>query len=145
MARGWTWAPQDPHSGGAKIPPAVQERARLRVLAHAEKRYKGMYIRLDIRFRGPCCYIGAYQEPVVAPNWPPKDWKVSREQYIEDLRNTPVHLCRLRFFGNEDKWSLAFFTYSNEKYSPCAFPNGTFYGTPEEGLEVGATYLGTGL
>ena len=144
MPRQWTWGPRDPHSGGVKIPPVVQERIRLRILAHAEKRYKGKYTLLDIRFRGSCCYIDAYQEPVVKPNWPPKDWGITREQYIEDMRNSPTHLCRLRFFGKEDEWSLAFFTYSNEKYSPCAFRNGTFYGTPEEGFEVGATYLGVG-
>jgi hypothetical protein len=36
---------------------------------------------------------------------------------------------------------MAFYTYSNERYEPCTFPNGTFYGTPEEGFEVGAAYL----
>ena len=36
---------------------------------------------------------------------------------------------------------MAFYTYSNEHYEPCTFPNGTFYGTPEEAFEVGAVYL----
>jgi hypothetical protein len=36
---------------------------------------------------------------------------------------------------------MAFYTYSNEHYEPCTFPNGTFYGTPEEAFEVGAAYL----
>jgi hypothetical protein len=56
------------------------------------------------------------------------------------MRSTPLHLCRLRHFA-EDRWSLAFFTYSNEKYTPCVFRNGSFFGTPEEGFDVGATYL----
>ena len=60
---------------------------------------------------------------------------------IERLRNTPTHLCRLRYFGKEDEWSLAFFTYSNEKYSPCVFRSGSWFGTPEEAFEIGATYL----
>jgi hypothetical protein len=38
---------------------------------------------------------------------------------------------------------MAFYTYSNERYEPCAFPNGTFHGTPEEAFEVGAVYLRT--
>ena len=50
------------------------------------------------------------------------------------------HLCRLRFF-KVDEWSLAFFTYSHERYEPHYFDNGTFFGTPEEGLAVGAVYL----
>src|SRR5262249_53131299 len=44
-------------------------------------------------------------------------------------------------FGGRRIWSMAFYTYSNERYELCTFPNGTFYGTPEEALEVGAAYL----
>jgi hypothetical protein len=139
MAWNKTWV-YDPHSGGVKISPAVQERTRQRILAHAEKHYKGKYTRLDIRFRGQYCYIDAFQEPVVEPGWPPKDWGETREEYIERLRNSPTHLCRLRHF-DENKWSLAFFTYSNEKYTPSVFHSGEFTGTPEEGFDVGATYL----
>ena len=50
----------------------------------------------------------------------------------ERMRNTPTHLCRLRYFGNEEGWGFAFFTYSNEKYSLSVFPNGEFLGRPEE-------------
>jgi hypothetical protein len=57
------------------------------------------------------------------------------------LLNTPLHLCRLRYFGDEDRWSLAFFTYSHERYEPCVFDSGEFHGTPEEALDVGAVYL----
>jgi hypothetical protein len=46
--------------------------------------------------------------------------------------------CRYRASAG---WSLAFFTYSNERYSPCVFHNGSWYGTPEEALEIGAGYL----
>ncbi len=131
----------DPHSGGVKIPPAVQERVRARIEAYANRCYRGKFTRLDIRFRGPCCYIGACREPDLSPDWPPKDWHETREQMIQRLRDTPTQLCRLRYFGDEESWSLAFFTYSNEKYTPCAFANGTFHGTPEEAFDIGATYL----
>ena len=36
---------------------------------------------------------------------------------------------------------MAFYTYSNEKYEPCMFRNGTFVGTPEEAFEIAAIYL----
>jgi len=49
--------------------------------------------------------------------------------------------CRLRYFGALKTWSMAYYTYSNERYEPCTFANGTFYGTPEEAFEVGAVYL----
>jgi hypothetical protein len=36
---------------------------------------------------------------------------------------------------------MAFYTYSNEKYEPCLFNNGTFEGTPEEAFDTAAVYL----
>ena len=138
--RGTTWV-YNPHVGGVKIPPAVQERTKKRILAHAQKHYAGKFLRLDIRFRGALCYIDAFTEP----EKPNKDLLKMRgeteEQYYERMRNFPFHLCRLRFFKDEDAWSLAFYTYSHEKYEPCFFPNGTFAGTPEEAFDVGAVYL----
>jgi len=135
-----TWV-FDPHSGGVKIPKAVQDRARQRVLDHAEKHFKGRYISLDIRFRGALCYIDAYIEPDVPEGWPPNGHPETRGQMIERLRATPTHLVRLRYFGGEDRWSVAFFTYSNEKYSPAMFPTGEWFGTPEDAFDMGAMYL----
>jgi hypothetical protein len=40
---------------------------------------------------------------------------------IERLRNTPTHLCRLRYFGG-DEWGFAFYAYSSEKYELAVFP-----------------------
>jgi hypothetical protein len=138
-----TWV-YDPHSGGEKIPAAVQARTRQRILKYAEEHYAGRYTRLDIRFRGQFCYIDAYTEPVVPPDWPPPDWGMTRDEYIERLRNTPTHLCRLRFFGDEERWSMAFFAYSSEQYEPSLFNNGTFHGIPEEAFETSAVYLREG-
>jgi len=131
----------DPHSGGVKIPEAVRERTRDRILAHAQKRYAGKYARIDVRFRGQLCYIDAYKEPHVAPDFDPARYGTTREEYIERLRSAPIHLVRLRYFGKEDRWSMAFYTYSHEKYEPCVFDNGTFEGTPEEAFDTGAVYL----
>lgn len=132
MRYGWVLSP---HTGGQKIPEAVKHRTEQRLRAHAEKRYKGRYSRLDIRFKGPFCYIDAYREPKPPDRWTPPG--ETREQYIERLRNTPTHLCRLRHF-TEDSWSLAFYTYSHKKYEPCVFESGEWFGTPEEGFDIGA-------
>jgi hypothetical protein len=70
--------------------------------------------------------MDAYQEPEVSNDWPPEDWPETKEEYIERLRNTPVHLCRLRYFG-DDRWGFAFYTYSNEKYELSMYPNGEFF------------------
>jgi len=53
------------------------------------------------------------------------------------MRNTPTHLCRLRYFG-DDRWGFAFFAYSSEKYELSMFPSGEFLGTPEDAFFVSA-------
>ena len=113
-----TWV-YSPHSGGQKPKPAVQERIRNRILKHAAKNYAGRYDRIDVRFRGGLCYVDAY---------------VGSSPH-------PTHLVRLRYFGDENSLTVAFYTYSNEKYEPTFFHNGTDHGTPEEGFDVGAMYL----
>ncbi|MCC3592476.1 MULTISPECIES: hypothetical protein [unclassified Microcoleus] len=132
---------KDPHSGGVKIPPAVQERVKQRILNYAAANYAGKYTRLGIRFRSQFCYVDAYTEPDVPLDFPFKELRVSREEYLEQRRNTPLHLCRLRYFSDEEAWTLGFYAYSSEKYEPCMFPNGSFYGTPEEAFAISSMYL----
>ena len=127
----------DPNSGGKKITPTLQGVVEKRIQKVAEENFQGHYTRLDIRFRGQFCYIDAYTEPKTSENWPPADWPETREEYLERMRSTPVHLCRLRYFG-EDRWGFAFFTYSNEKYELSVYPDGQFLGTPEEAFITSA-------
>lgn len=133
-SRGWSF---DPNSGGIKIPPSVQQDVEKRILAIAEKEFKGKYTRIDIRFRSQFCYIDAYTEPVLSEGWPPENWHESREEYAKRLRNTPTHLCRLRYFGN-DEWGFAFYTYSHEKYELSVYDDGDFFGTPERAFLISA-------
>jgi hypothetical protein len=136
MARkAWVW---DPDAGGVKIPDSVKRRTEARLRRYAEEHFAGKYTRLEIRFRGKFCYIDAYTEPEEMPGWPPPDWPESREEHLERLRNTPTHLCRLRYFGDEERWGFAFYTYSNEKYELSIFPSGDFRGTPEEAFDTAA-------
>ena len=130
----------DPHSGGVKISERVKTHTKQRILAYAEQQYAGKYTRLDLRFHGVFCYIDAYMEPSVSDGFPLPGSGETKEAYLERMRNTPVHLCRLRHFS-EDRWSVAFYSYANERYEPCILPNGTFEGTPEEGFDIGAVYL----
>ena len=133
-----TWG-FDPNSGGVRIPEAVQRRTEQRIRQYAEQHFAGRYTRLEIRFRGQFCYIDAFTEPApLAPGWPPADWPETPEEMQERLRNTPTHLCRLRYFGDEERWGFAFYTYSNERYELSIFPSGDFFGTPEEAFEVSA-------
>ena len=134
--RGWI---RDPHSGGAKISEALKAETKRCLLAHAEKHYTGRYAKLDIRFRASFCYIDTYKEPDPKA----KPWSGSGETlaaFRERMGNTPTHLSRLRYCG-KNQWSVAFFTYSNEEYESSMMATGSFYGTPEDGLDVGAIYL----
>ena len=137
MPRGsWVF---DPDSGGVKITDPVKRHTEARIRQVAEAEFAGSYTRLDIRFRGVFCYVDAYTEPALpGPNWPPPDWPETREEYLERLRNTPTHLCRLRYFGADDRWSFGFYTYSNERYELSVFPNGEFFGTVEDAFRIAA-------
>lgn len=106
-------------SGGVKIPDQVKCDVEKRIMSVAEKHYKGRYTRLNIRFRGQFCYIDAYQEPLPNDDWPPENWHETREEYVERIKNTPVHLYRLRYFG-KDKWDFA--TYLSNQYGSKVNP-----------------------
>lgn len=134
----WT---NDPHSGGKKIPFAVRQRTERRIQSYAKSHYAGTFVRLDVRFRGHLCYIDAYTEPMEPSAALLRALGESRQRYMERLRNTPLHLCRLRYFGDEERWTMAFYTYSHERYEPCVFDSGSFYGGSEEAFETAAVYL----
>jgi hypothetical protein len=132
---------KDPHSGGVKIPEKMKEKIKNRIERYAEKNYSGKYTRIDVRFKGYFCYVDAYTEPFVPEDYDPQLFRETREQHIERLRNTPIHLCRLRYKGDEEQWTMAFYTYSHNKYEPSVFDHGGFYGTPEEAFQTSAIYL----
>ncbi len=63
------------------------------------------------------------------------------EEFVERLRNRPWHLCRLRYFGDEERWGFCFYTYSNNSYTVSKFSTGRLLGTPEDALEESSVYL----
>ncbi len=129
----------DPSRGGVKIKEAVKCRTEERIHRCAELHFAGRFTRLDIRFRSKFCYVDAYTEPTPHPNWPPPDWHESREDYLERLRNTPKHLFRLRYFGDEQEWGFAFYSYAHERYEFSVSPSGEFVGTPEDAFLTSAS------
>ena len=133
----WVYSP---HTGGKNIPPAVRANTERRILDYADKHYKGKFTRIDVRFRGALCYIDAYTEPDV-PLCSPLPRGETCDQWLDRLRNTPLHLCRIRYFGNEDRWSFAWYTYAHEKYQPSFLINGEEHGTPEEAFATVAHFL----
>jgi hypothetical protein len=130
-----------PHSGGVTIPERMKEKVKNRIERYAETHYAGKYTRIDVRFKGHFCYVDAYTEPFVREDYDPELFRETREERIERLRNTPIHLCRLRYKGDEEQWTMAFYAYSHNKYEPSVFDHGDFYGTPEEAFQTSAVYL----
>ena len=130
-------ATPDPHTGSRPIPEAVQNAVRLRILNHAREHYTGKYRKIEVRFNGALCYVDAYQEPSPGSDGVAALTGETPAEFAERMRNTPVHLVRLRHF-DENRWSLAFYTYSNERYEPCFYPNGESFGTVEQAFDVGA-------
>lgn len=103
----------DPHSGGVKIPLTLQTQ-----LLKAAKRFslgKPWYPsqELVLRFHSQFCYVDTIE--------------------VGDKRQFP--LCRLRHFTQES-FSLSLFTYSQEKYETCYFPNGSPTGTLIDALKA---------
>jgi len=139
MSRRKVWV-SSPNAGGSAIPPRLQEETRRRILAHAEAQYAGKYNRIEVRFRGAFCYIDAYCEPAAPTRGLLRTLGETKEEYYERRRAVRTHLCRLRYFALRG-WTLAFYTYSHERYEPTFFPSGALHGTPEEALDVGAVYL----
>jgi hypothetical protein len=74
----------------------------------------------------------------VGPDGPPPDWPESREEMLERLRHSATHLRRLRYFGDEERWGFAFYTYGGERYELSVLPSGEFPGPPEEAFHVSA-------
>ena len=133
----WVFSPQ---SGGRPISAQTQTIVRQRILDYAQTHYAGKFIRIDVRFHGALCYIDAYQEPDPEGRRWAETHGESPAEYDQRIRNTPVHLVRLRHFDLE-RWTLAFYTYSNERYEPCIYPHGDWNGTVEQAFDVGAEYL----
>jgi hypothetical protein len=103
----------NPQSGGIKIPATEYEQLRRRVAAFAKDRS----FELSVRIKGHFCYVDV----------------------TEAGETTPSPLCRLRHF-TKNSWSMAFYTWSHERYEPCLLLNGKWEGEIKEALTA-ATFL----
>ena len=103
------------------IPPATQWSLQARLERHAATEWKGRCRSVVVRFRGAFAYVDALRDEDDA---------------------TPLHLCRLGYLGNPNRWEFAFYAYSSEKYEPSLTLSGEFTATPEEAFDTAAfTYL----
>ncbi len=68
----------------------------------------GKFTRLDIRLRGALCYIDACTEPEAPSRRLFHALDKTRQEYLDWVREVPLHLCGLRYFDDETAWSMAF-------------------------------------
>lgn len=103
----------NPHTGGNKIPPLEHDRIRKEAIDFAQTRQWSNHTSLVLRFRGQFCYI---------------DTLKSDEEH-------QMPLCRLRYVSGK-LWSLALYTYSNERYEACILNDGKHTGTLAQAILV---------
>ncbi len=115
----------DPSSGGRPVPDAVRRATKAAILAHGQRHFTNRYRELEVRFKAQFCYVDAYVEP---------------EEPVGD--ESELKLCRIRFFAPE-RWSLAIYSYAQERYEASVFADGGFVGLPQDGFDLAANlYLG---
>lgn len=100
------------------MPPEERTSTIERAEAYAKQQPWHPRFTLKLKFQGHFCYLAAREEG-------------KEEAYMP--------IGRLRYF-RKNEWSLAFYTYSNEKYMPC-FIGGKDFGTIEEGIATCSVYL----
>ncbi len=126
----------DAHQGGVMISDAISRRIEDLVRRFTGDRFPGRFRDVGVWFRGQFCYVDVYRDPGPNPSgWSPEDSDETREQFRDRLSETPIHLLRLRYFGNPDRWSFAIFNDITEEYEPATFPSGEAAGRPEDALD----------
>lgn len=112
-----------PHSraaGGRAVPETTRWTVRARLERHAKEEWNGRCRAIDVRFRGRFAYVDALPVLDGGPD------------------EAPIHLCRLGYLGQAERWQFAFYKYSGDSYEPSCLPSGSFTGSPEEAFDCAA-------
>lgn len=120
-------------ASAGKIPERVQVTLRQRLERHAATHYIGRCREVLVRFRGRYAYVDAFPEK--------EDLLSKAAEEIGRIKSTPIHLFRLGYLGDSERWEFAFYKYSTESYQPSFTIACSFEGTPEEAFDTGAVYL----
>jgi len=92
------------------------------------------------------CVLGALEISLQTNLQGSKDAKVLQGLFSEQhpafctrkaFRETIICACEKAEHGRP----VAYYTCSYKQYEPCLFQSGNWFGTPEEGFDVGAQYL----
>jgi hypothetical protein len=123
VARSHSVAKQPRSKPVSPIPDSVRSALKQRLEEHIAEKWDHTLVSLILRFRGAYAYVDV-QDPT--------------EKF-------PLHLCRLDYLGDPDRWGFAFYKYSDEVYEKSRDWDGSFITTPEKAFDVAATvYLAGG-
>ena len=116
----------------------MRRATKVAILDHGQRRFTGRYRELDVRFKAQFCYVDAYVEPAEpVADEESVDAGGTRGEYLERVRSSALQLCRLRFLA-PDRWSLAIYSYAQERYEASVFDDGGFVGRPQDGFDLAA-------
>jgi hypothetical protein len=121
----------------------VRRATKAAILDHGQRYFDGRYRELDVHFKAQFCYVDAYLEPAEpVADGESADAGGARGEDLERIRSSAPQLCRLWFFA-PDRWSLAIYSYAQERYEASVFGNGEFVGRPQDGFDLAANlYFG---
>ena len=113
------------------IPGYARHALKKRLETHARTAWKERCAGVDIRFRGKYAYVDVFdREPWFMPG--------STRDEKEEIRQTPVKMCRLGWTGDLELWELAFHRYSDGRYQPSINFDGLGISAPETCFDCAA-------
>lgn len=113
------------------IPEYARQSLEDRLEAHARTAWAERCADVNIRFRGRYAYVDVFDsDPWFMPG--------STNDEKEQIRQTPVKMCRLGWTGDMESWDLAFHKYSDGRYQPSLDFSGSGRSAPETCFDCAA-------
>jgi len=113
------------------IPEHVRHALEDRLEMHARTAGSERCASVNIRFRGQYAYVDVFDsDPWIMPG--------STKEEQEQVRQTPVKMCRLGWTGDMESWEFAFYKYSDGRYEPSMLFDGSSSSSPEACFDCAA-------
>ncbi len=113
------------------IPEYERQTLKERVETHARTAWSERCTGVNVRFRGRYAYVEVFDnDPWFMPG--------STNEEKEEIRQTPVKMCRLGWTGDMESWELAFHRYSDGRYQPSIDFDGSGRSAPEACFDCAA-------
>jgi hypothetical protein len=113
------------------IPEHARHTLENRLETHARTAWTERCAGVNVRFREQYAYVEVFDsDPWIMPG--------STTDEKEQIRQTPVKMCRLEWTGDMDSWEFAFHKYSDGRYEPSMVFDGSSSNSPEACFDCAA-------